>query len=399
MKLLFICTEFPYPPVHGGRADTWQRLRAFVESGTQIQLLCWYSNRRGGKPSNDQIAVVEALVDSLIVLPVNLGIPDLAWRFLNLWRWPSLASARMPRGNSWGQLLEKIASFGPGAIWVDGLWPGAFAKRLSTAIGRPYFYRSHNIEHRYMARQAAIANSLPYRARLLLMLIGLERFEREIVLGAAEVFDISVDDLAFWQARGLRAGRWLPPIVPARDVPAAGTGAEFDIAFLGNLHTPNNVEAVKWLLAEVWPLLRAKRPEASALIAGFAPNDEVCALVASSPGVRLIGDPPDVWPLYASARVLVNPARSGSGVNIKSVEMLQLNVPIVSTPVGVGGLPEQIRAQFVVAGEASTFASGINDALNGLIVVDLEARKRARLTFSPQAIDEVIEAMRAQVAV
>jgi glycosyltransferase involved in cell wall biosynthesis len=146
-------------------------------------------------------------------------------------------------------------------------------------------------------------------------------------------------------------------------------------------------------------LLRVERPAASALVAGFAPDDEVRALVARSPGVQLMPDPPDVWPLYASARVLVNPARSGSGVNIKSVEMLQMGVPIVSTPVGVGGLPEEIRAQFVVAGDAASFAQKINDALNGRIGVDLQARKRARMMFSPQAIDEVIEAMRARISV
>jgi glycosyltransferase involved in cell wall biosynthesis len=304
----------------------------------------------------------------------------------------------MPRRKSRRKLDESIEAFAPDAIWLDGLWPGAFAISLAKLNGLQYFYRSHNIEHRYMARQAALASSMSYRVRLLLTRIGLQRFERKVVLGASRVFDISIDDLTYWKSRGLGCGTWLPPIVPVRALPEAAAGSRCDIAFLGNLHTPNNVEAVKWLLLEVWPLLRSVRPLASAIIAGFAPSEEVRALVADCAGVTLLADPPDVWPLYAAARVLVNPARSGSGVNIKSVEMLQLDSPIVSTSVGVGGLPESIRAQFLVADNAEDFARAINDALSGKVALDRPARERARDMFAPQAINEVVRLMKADIA-
>ncbi len=399
---MFFSAEFPYPPFHGGRSDTWQRILALSEAGVELQLVCWYSNRRGGKPSDEEMRVVKKVVHDLVVLPIEIGLVDLAWRLVNLWRMPSHASARYPHGHVKRELLARIRAFRPAAVWVDGLWPGAFAIETAKALGLPYMYRSHNIEHRYMARQAVLATDFRYKVRLKLNLAGLERFERRVIAGAARVFDISVDDLRFWQANGMRAGQWLPPFVrvagPA--VPADASGeARYDMVFLGNLHTPNNVEGLRWFADQVWPRLRELRPEATALIAGSAPSEEVLALVARSAGIELLANPPDVWAVYRSARVLVNPVRSGSGLNVKSAEMLQIDVPIVSTTIGVSGMPEEIRSQFLVSDDPAAFASAVVTALaQGGRGVSGAARKQARDAFSPSAIGAVIEAIGASVA-
>lgn len=401
-RLLLFGAEFPYPPNHGGRSDTWQRLRAFSEAGVDIQLVCWYSDRRGGAPSDAELAVVKAVVRDLVVLPINIGPADLVWRLVNLLRMPSHVSARTPRGAGRRELMSRILAFAPGAIWLDGLWPAAFARYVAARLRLPYFYRSHNIEHRYMARQASLSSSFSYRLRLALTLIGLEAFEQKVLMGAAHVFDISVDDLVFWRGRGLKGGQWLPPIVRVT-LPPVGVGeaspGRYDVVFVGNLHTPNNVEGLRWLLREVWPQVRASNPEASALIAGSGPNQEVRALVAQAPGVELQADPVDVWPLYRAARVLVNPVRSGSGVNIKSVEMLQLDQAIVSTSIGAGGLPEEIRRQFIVADTPEAFAKAILCAVVGdKPLVDAGARAAARQAFTPEAIKAVIAVIQRAIA-
>lgn len=342
-----------------------------------------------------QRRVVEELVQDLIVLPIDIAPPDLAWRVIHLGRMPSHASARLPRGRLRAEVLQRIRAFHPAAIWLDGLWPGAFARLVSRHMKLPYFYRSHNIEHVYMARQAALAKSMSYRFRLRLALIGLQQFEERVIQGAAEVFDISMDDLAYWRTRGLANGHWLPPIVGGQVSPpdeAADSCKRFDMVFIGNLHTPNNVEGLRWLLLQVWPRVLRQRRGASALIAGSSPNDEVVRLVDRSEGVELQSNPDDVWPLYRSARVLVNPVRSGSGVNIKSVEMLQLDTPIISTPVGVGGLPPEIQRQFTVTDDDIEFANAIVRALDGSErLVDPVARAQARLAFTPSAITGVLD--------
>lgn len=390
-RLLFIAAEFPYPPVHGGRADTWQRLKAMVAAGARVQLVCWTTERRGGTPSDDDMQAVRAVVDDLVVLPIGLTPADLAWRLANLLRMPSFVAARLPWGRQRRALLARVRAFGAGAVWVDGLWASGLGRLVARTLGWPYFYRSHNIEHKYMAAQARLADDgLLYQLRLQAALLGLQRWETDTVMGAARVFDISVDDLAHWQQRGLTRGEWLPPYVaPQVAAQAAATAGQpgalrHDAVFIGNLHTPNNVEAVAWLLQAVWPLVHARLPAAGLLLAGYAPNDRVRALVAAATGVTLLADPPDVWTLYASARVLVNPARTGSGVNIKSVEMLHFDRPVVSTSVGVGGLPTDIRAQFLVADDAQAFADALMAAMQQPVQSEADiarSRMRARSAF------------------
>jgi glycosyltransferase involved in cell wall biosynthesis len=395
-KLLFVATEFPYPPVHGGRADTWQRIVALAEAGAELQLVCWTSSRRGGEPSPQELDTVRAVVADLVVLPIRVGPVDLLWRLLNLWRMPSHASARLPWGRAGRDLLARVRAFDAGVVWIDALWPAAWGRQVARRLGWPYYYRSHNVEHRYMAGQAQMAAPGFYKLRLQANLPGLERFERQVVLEARAVFDISMDDLRYWQSQGLLRGHWLPPIVRVREVPPLDAEAQrFDIVFVGNLHTPNNVEAVRWLLADVWPAVLQARPQATALIAGFAPSPEVRALVGRAPGATLLADPEDVWPLYAAARVLVNPAQRGSGVNIKSVEMLHFDAPVVSTPVGTGGLPEDIRAAFHVAAHAPAFAAAILSALAVAAMPASEARLAARAAFGAPRIREVLSLMAA----
>lgn len=395
--MLFLAAEFPYPPIHGGRADTWRRIQAFSNAGVPVFLVCWYSDRRGGAPTDEHLASVKKVVSKLTVIPIELKFSDLIWRLFQMIRGlPSHVSARLPRGSSLKVLLKEIEEFNPGAVWVDGLWPYEFGRRIAYRFGWPCFYRSHNVEHLYMARQAQLADTFIYRLRLRIANFGLKRYEFSAIFGASDFFDISMDDLSYWKSFGLGKGHWLPPIVTgiAERVlvgPGSYSSDDFQIVFVGNLHTPNNVDGLRWLLSEVWPIVRSQRSSATLLIAGSSPIQEIEDLCHSTLGVRLVANPLDVGPIYVSARVLVNPVRHGSGVNIKSVEMLHYDAPIVSTSIGVAGLPSDVKSEFFVQDESKDFARAIVMSLDmGIQTVNLNSREQSRRYFSSSAINDVI---------
>lgn len=400
MKILFLAAEFPYPPNHGGRSDTWQRLCGFKELGVEVHLICWYSDRRGGPPTEQELNVVRGVVTSLEVFEIELRPLDLAWRLYQMGRMPSHASARMLRGKKLRVLISKVRQYAIEAIWLDGLWPAGLALKLSQELKLPYFYRSHNIEYKYMARQAALARQISYRIRLWLNVIGLKKFELEVVLGAKNVFDISIDDLEIWRRDGLSRGEWLPPIAKTIPVDFVVLAVKsHDLAFVGNLHTPNNVEGLTWFFRSVWPIIISKRPNTTVHIAGSAPSSDVIELTRSCVGVQLTVNPEDVWSVYTSARVLFNPVRNGSGMNIKSVEMLQTDSAIVSTSVGVAGLPDICKRQFYVCDSADVYAKAILNALNGdLAEVDVALRAASRKPFGKAAIERVIEVIKNQLS-
>ena len=41
MRILLVAHEVPYPPVHGGRMDTWNRIVALSRVGVSIDLVRW----------------------------------------------------------------------------------------------------------------------------------------------------------------------------------------------------------------------------------------------------------------------------------------------------------------------------------------------------------------------
>jgi hypothetical protein len=87
--------------------------------------------------------------------------------------------------------------------------------------------------------------------------------------------------------------------------------------------------------------------------------------------------------------VLVNPAQRGSGVQIKTVEMLQTDTPVVCTTVGARGLSADAKAALLIADSPTLFARKVNEALS-VNMVDSALRERVRGIFDQSVIECVI---------
>jgi hypothetical protein len=86
-------------------------------------------------------------------------------------------------------------------------------------------------------------------------------------------------------------------------------------------------------------------------------------LCTTTPGVELRADFDDPMTTMLDAAVLVNPMLTGSGVALKTVDMLRSARPVVSTPRGCAGLPEDVTALIKVAHTSQEFAEMISESL------------------------------------
>jgi glycosyltransferase involved in cell wall biosynthesis len=161
---------------------------------------------------------------------------------------------------------------------------------------------------------------------------------------------------------------------------AAPNNKQWHIVYFGNLTTPNNIEAVVWLVQQVLPLIPSATLKIA--IAGSNPAAAVLKIIETDKRITLIANPDDMTQIISSARVLVNPMQAGSGVNLKSVEMLFTDAALVSTSVGAGGLPAQVQACFALADKPADFAQAISTALVDSIALDLRVNARSYFTFS-----------------
>lgn len=391
MKITVVCHEIPYPPIHGGRIDMWRRLKAFSHFGVDLQLICWWYDT---PPTHEEIAEINKYVKQLCIVPIKRTLGDRVRRIVDLLYYPLEVTSRIIRGKQLNSLLYDVRAFNPDVILLDGIHGGEIATALSKRLNVPLFTRSHNIEHLYYRRMLASARGLKNKIKRFLSVINLEKYEKNLLKNSTLFYDISADDLKFWQSQGYSNGRWLPPLVEFPEYSTTPKYPIYDLVFLGNLSLENNAAGVVWFLNDVIPIIRANLPKIRVLIAGLNPGKEIKQLCEEVEGVDLSINPVSAVEIYQSGRVLINPVLKGSGVKIKSIEMLIYGKPLVSTPEGVSGLPEEVRQYFKIAADAQSFAAEVIKALSNSVTTNAD-RELLESMFGYKVIEGVVSDIKA----
>ena len=134
-----------------------------------------------------------------------------------------------------------------------------------------------------------------------------------------------------------------------------GPESRRDLLFVGGFEHPPNLDAMTWFTSEIFPLVRAQRPETRFHIVGSKPPQEILDLTDEHTLVH--GFVPDLTPLYESMRLCVAPLRYGAGVKGKVTEALARRVPCVGTPMAVEGAGLVDEEQILIASDPDGFAA------------------------------------------
>lgn len=340
-------------------------------------------------PTASQLQDMDAVLTARFSYPILRGAGRTVRQLLGLHRLPWHVAKAIPPDPA---ARRRVSDFAPDVIWLEGPWLGEFARRVHEDTGAPIAYRSHNIEHLYLRRQAAASRSLRNRVAWTLATLGLAKYELDLMREARLVFDISIDDLASWRAHGVENIRPLPPLSEVAISGPPASRIPGDVVFAGGLRLPNNIHGVRWLVDSVLPILLAARPDLTLSIVGSAPAADLRKELEANPAVRTFFDVPSVNPYLFGAAVLVNPVSIGSGVQLKMLDMLMTDAPIVTTTQGVRGLPPASHAQFEVADSPEDFATAILSRMHHP-AIDPESRSRARDDFGLACIADALTAV------
>ncbi len=142
--------------------------------------------------------------------------------------------------------------------------------------------------------------------------------------------------------------------IPGRGAPLEGRSG---VLFVGGFKHRPNVDAVRHLVLDVWPLVRARRGDLGLHVVGSAMPDEVRALAARD--VVMHGQVPDLAPIMSRMRLSVAPLRFGAGLKGKVADSLGHGLPCVTTPIGVEGSGLAHETHVLVAEDARALADAI----------------------------------------
>jgi GT2 family glycosyltransferase len=265
----------------------------------------------------------------------------------------------------------------------------AMLAEIRAGTRAPVVYYGHDLHHQRLRAQAEALRDDSFLADAELALLD----ERRCWIFADVVLYPSEAEAA--EVRRLMPGcdaRAVPPYAFADFVAGRAPPAAPDLLMVAGFAHPPNEAAAQWFVDDIFPLVQKEVPDARLTVAGSFPTDAVRAL--RSPSVVMAANPSDaeLQRLYARSRVAVVPLRFGAGVKRKTVEAMREGLPLVSSPVGIQGLPD-LPDLVPVHDEPGPFAASVIRLLrdNSLWRAQCAAQERyVRQRFSREALQAAL---------
>jgi glycosyltransferase involved in cell wall biosynthesis len=213
-------------------------------------------------------------------------------------------------------------------------------------------YAPHNVEQRIL-RDIAARLPVTHRPFMELEWRKVAREEARIWRRADLCVAVSEVDAAEFRRGGARGVEIAPngsDQHTALPLQTLEHGAPLRLLFVGSIRYLPYAHALEWFVRSALPAVRRAAGQVSVDVVGEHPDD-----VARADGVVYHGRVPDVLPFYEQAHALVLPVFEGSGTRLKVVEAAQLGRPIISTALGVEGLP-LTEADYLRAEDVEGFA-------------------------------------------
>jgi glycosyltransferase involved in cell wall biosynthesis len=150
----------------------------------------------------------------------------------------------------------------------------------------------------------------------------------------------------------------LPNTYRLRGAPAgrAGHTGPPIFLFVGFLRYQPNIDAVDWLIRDIWPDVLDQCPEAQLRIVGRGLASDA---YPDRRGVTIVGELDSMDSELAKATASLAPLRFGSGTRIKILESWAHQVPVGSTTIGAEGLTHEHGVNVMIADTPSDFAAAM----------------------------------------
>jgi glycosyltransferase involved in cell wall biosynthesis len=136
------------------------------------------------------------------------------------------------------------------------------------------------------------------------------------------------------------------------------------IIFVGSLNWYPNVDAVQFLLREVWPAAKMRHPDLRLDIVGSAPPKSLLSLADGLKDVRVHGFVDDVRPLMNAATLYVCPIRDGGGTKLKLLDAFAMEKCVIAHPVACEGIDVSPEVNVRLADSAEAFVNAIDQLVS-----------------------------------
>ena len=353
-RLLFIAHRVPYPPDKGERVRAFHEIRALADSfRVTLAALAHHADdlqaARQLEPWCERILVARAggplgLARGALSLAAGGSVTEGYFRSRRLARQLREAAGDEP----FDVVVAYSSSTLPYALAVPARTRVADLVDVDSAKWSAYAREARWPTSWLYRREARGVRRLEERA--------LEACDAVVLVSRAEAEALgAAGDNVVAVANGVDTAYFAPP----EREPARPTS----LVFTGTMDYRPNIDGVCWFVKEVWPGLKAARPEVTLTIVGRDPAPAVVRL-AETPGVTVTGSVPDVRPYLAEAAAVVVPLRLARGIQNKVLEAMAMGRAVVASPAALEGLDVAVGTEVLEADRPDAWRDAIGRVLD-----------------------------------
>ncbi len=135
------------------------------------------------------------------------------------------------------------------------------------------------------------------------------------------------------------------------------------LVFAGMLNWAPNRRAVDYIATELWPRLKARRPEARMDLVGPNPPDSALERARADRDFVVHGFVDDVRPYLDAAAVYLCPIKDGGGTKLKLLDAFAMRKAVVADPIACEGIEARDGEHVVLASAPEEYIAAIERLL------------------------------------
>ncbi len=364
MRILLVCPDAPYPPRDGGSLRIVNLARSLAQHAS-VMLLTYVVSVDEVKALAELEQISDIQVRS-VQRPARRNALTRAWHKLHYY-YGSYLFTPLPgpvRFNAQPVMREALyqvlQDFAPDVILWEYWFMLGFADMVRAVNpGAIQIADAIDLEWLRLERQARVSHGLTKRWNIYIQprvrrytLEQYRKMNRVVFLSRADATLAQRELPDFDRSDVISMGLWLNEYLTPTALPQPER-----VLFFGSFRHQPNVDALRFLLQDIWPRIQHGRPQAMLDLMGSSMPPWVRQATQHATGIRVLGFQPDIRPSLAEASVVIVPLRFGSGVKIKILEAMALGRAVVTTSIGAEGIEAQAGTDFIVADDAQSLAA------------------------------------------
>ena len=355
MKILFITSQFPFPPDSGWNIRVFNFIR-FLSAKHKITLLSFYTEKDDPSKFSElsgYCSEIFTIRRSSSYNPLDLAKGLLTSIPFSIWNYKSRKMEKKAK--------EIISSRKYDVIQVEDIHMSQYLPWDCSGLK---ILDMHNVESEYLERFSEIEKDVFKKYYASLTAGKLKKYE----ISNSKKFDlcltVSEKDLKTFQL--FAQPRSLEVIPNGVDLNYFSTKEvktdPLTLLFLGKLDYRPNIDAMFYFMEKIWPLIIKRIPDAKFLVVGKDMPENLKSSLKSK-NVILKGYVEDIREVLSSCSVMVVPLRYGGGTRIKILEAFAMGKPVVSTTLGCEGIEVHSGEEILIADTPESFADSVLEVL------------------------------------